>query len=176
MEMGRLFLGALAALAILGMVAGAVLAWYVFSGRYNIAATEPHFAPVRHALDNVYRASVRHQAAGIAPPLLDRARAAEGTRPYATHCSRCHALPGGERPGWAEGMRPSPPHLPRHGTEFDTAEIYWLVRHGVRMTGMPPWQDVLSDEEMWSVAALVSEMPISEEDYQELSSEAESGS
>lgn len=174
--MARPLSTALSALAILGLVASAALAWYVFSGRYNIAATEPHFGPVRSALEKVYHASVRRQAADIEPPSLDRAREAEGATLYATHCSRCHALPGAERSAWAKAMRPGSPHLPRDGTKFDTPEIYWLVRYGVRMSAMPPWGETLSDEEMWSVAAVVSKMPITEEDYQELLSEAESGS
>lgn len=172
--MRRLLVNLLAAIAVVGLIASAGAAWYVFSGRYNIAAAEPHFELVRWALDRVYRSSVREQAAGTLAPELGEAEIAAGASVYAGECARCHAAPGGERSAWVEGLRPTPPHLPREGTGFDLAEIHWLVENGARMTAMPAWQGVLSDEELWSVAAFVNALPdLGPDAYQEMLAEAE---
>jgi len=166
--MQRSILTLLAALVLAGVLGTGARAWYVFSGTYNIAATEPHFGIVRSALDRVFHASVRRQAENIA---LETGKndAANGMKVYAENCARCHSAPGGEIPPWVRGLRPMPPQLPAEGTEFDLSEIYWLVRHGARMTAMPGWHDVLTDEEIRAVAAMVDEMPgIAVERYQQV--------
>jgi mono/diheme cytochrome c family protein len=157
----------LLAVLVVFAAAGGALAWYTFSGRYSVAAAEPHYGVVRDALGSVYRASVERHAGELEPPELGDERINAGALVYAEECARCHAVPGGERLAWVEGLRPVPPHLPRDGTPFGTSEIYWIVDHGVRMSGMPSWRGVLSEEEMWNVAALVARMPdLAEKDYE----------
>src|SRR6056297_2946493 len=102
--MGRLAIRLLALAGAVALLGGAVVAWFVFSGRYNVAASVPHTAPVRLALETVYEASVRHHAPDVARLEESAADQVEaGARFYAGHCARCHGEPGGERPSFTEG-------------------------------------------------------------------------
>jgi mono/diheme cytochrome c family protein len=84
---------------------------------------------------------------------------AAGATAYKSMCQQCHAGPGAERAEWAEGMRPRPPHLTEAAAEWALGEVFWLVRHGVRMSGMPAFGPTHGDEEIWGIAAFVKELP-----------------
>lgn len=155
----RTLLAVLSVIAVAAILGGGGVAWYLFSGRWSVAASEPHFESVRWAIGRVRDASVERHASSVSLEALTDADVEAGGRLYAENCVRCHTAPGGERPGWVEGMRPVPPRLPEVGTAFETNEIAWLLRNGIKMTGMPAWGDVLSDSELLSLTAFVSELP-----------------
>jgi hypothetical protein len=50
-------------------------------------------------------------------------------------------------------MEPSPPYLIDVNRRFSPNELFWLVKNGIKMTGMPSWQNEMSDPEIWSVVA-----------------------
>lgn len=53
--------------------------------------------------------------------------------------------------------------------EWRPAELYWVVRHGVKATGMPAWAYRLSDRDLWAVVAFLRQLPtLSPADYVEL--------
>ena len=140
---------------------------YVYSGGYNVAATEPHAPTVRWALDTSYQNSVQTRSdaieapADFAPEMVE----AGGSR-YAEMCAHCHGAPGAEPAGWSRGMRPEPPHLVEAATEWTTEEIYWIAENGIKMSGMPAFGSHHAPEEIAAIAAFVSELPgLSPEDY-----------
>ena len=48
---------------------------------------------------------------------------------------------------------------------YSPAELFWIVKHGIKMTGMPAWGDH-SDDELWATVAFVEKLPgMSEQDY-----------
>ena len=147
-------------LAALGLAGGAAVAWLVRSGFYDVAATEPHTALVNHVMHYAMRRSVKARVAGIQPPPLDdRARLARGEVLYREHCLQCHGGPGVPPHPLGMGLRPLPTNLAQDGREWPAAEIYWVVKHGVRMTAMPGWQYRLSDDDLWAVTAFVKHLP-----------------
>jgi mono/diheme cytochrome c family protein len=74
-------------------------------------------------------------------------------------CEHCHGGPGVERDEWASGMRPRPPHLTEEAGEWEPKEVFWLVKHGARMTGMPAFGPTHDDQTLWSIVALVKDLP-----------------
>jgi mono/diheme cytochrome c family protein len=82
-----------------------------------------------------------------------------GAKVYRAQCEVCHGQPDQKAPGLiARGMFPRPPQLmpPRKGvTDDPVGETYWKVRNGIRLTGMPGYQDGLTDDEMWQVSLLL---------------------
>lgn len=169
MTAGRIAGRVIVALAAAVLIVAAGVAWYAFSGRYSIAATEPHPPALEAAIDEIYHASVARQAAGIEAPALDRERAAAGAPIYAAECAMCHGVPEADREAWAEGLYPLPPHLPKDGTDLAAEEIFWIIREGVKFTSMPSYRHALSDEEIWSVTALVERLHgMTAEAYEEL--------
>jgi mono/diheme cytochrome c family protein len=114
--------------------------------------------------------SIKVHAAGVvAPPGLDDpARILIGVAHFAAHCAICHGAPGVPKGDIARGLYPSPPDLAKAAPPYSPAELFWILKHGIKMTGMPAWSDH-SDEELWATVAFLEKLPgMSEPDYAKL--------
>src|SRR6478609_1751663 len=120
------------------LLAAAVMA--IYAGLYNIAADIPHTQPVYWLLDTIRQRSVVARARDIVVPndLDDANRISKGASEYAEMCSGCHLAPGMERTEISGGLYPRAPEL-RRGTDLTPAEQFWIIKHGVKQTGMPAW-------------------------------------
>jgi mono/diheme cytochrome c family protein len=147
----------LAALAVGGALVGAAV---VYTGVYNIATTSQHLQPVYSVLEGTMRQSVRLRARGIAePPLADEGMALRGAGCFRDKCVQCHGAPGVAQSDIGQTMQPLPGPLvdaPRH---WRARELYWVTRHGIKMSGMPAWQHRLSERELWEVVAFLQRLP-----------------
>jgi mono/diheme cytochrome c family protein len=111
--------------------------------------------------------SIEAHVAGIAVPpgLDDPARILIGTEHFAAHCAVCHGAPGVPKGDIARGLYPQPPNLAAAANRYSDAELFWIVKHGIKMSGMPAWSDH-SDEESWATVAFLKKLPrMSEQDY-----------
>lgn len=163
-----------AAGALLVIVAAVSLA--IYSGVYNFAADIPHTGPVYWLLETARERSIAVRAADIVVPgdLDDPKRIASGAGQYAEMCSFCHLAPGMKRTEISRGLYPRAPEL-RRGNDLTPAEEFWVVKHGVKMTGMPAWGVTHSDEILWDVVAFLRKLPeLSPEQYQALVKDAPS--
>ena len=132
----------------------------IFSGTYNVAATEPHAPLAAWILDTTMTYSVHHQAADIKVPDLSKPDMIEtGYRHYDEMCVECHGAPGKEPEELAKGLNPPPPNLIKTVPEWTPAELFWIVKHGVRMTGMPAWGPTHSDDKLWDIVAFLEKLP-----------------
>ncbi|WP_230532411.1 c-type cytochrome [Microvirga roseola] len=165
--------GAGVVLAVLGVI-GLVV---VYTGAYNVAATEEHASFTRWAFDTTFHNSVERQADDVlAPADITPAMIAAGATAYKSMCQHCHAGPGVDRAEWANGMRPRPPHLTEAAAEWEPQEVFWIVRHGVKMSGMPAFGPTHGDEAIWSIAAFVKQLPaMTPEEYAQLGSAQQGG-
>jgi mono/diheme cytochrome c family protein len=146
--------------------AGAV----IYVGVYDVAATSPHWRMTSWLLETTRTRSIKAQAAGIAVPpgLDDPGRLVIGVGHYAAHCAVCHGAPGVPRGDIAQGLAPPPPDLAKTAPLYSAAELFWIVKHGIKMTGMPSWSDH-SDDELWATVAFVEKLPgMSEREYASL--------
>jgi mono/diheme cytochrome c family protein len=160
-------------LVIAGLLAAMGGAAFVYTGMYNISATEQHTAPVYWLLDYAMRKSVKNFSAEIeAPPLADESRVRNGFRIYREKCVQCHGAPGVAPDDLAFGLKPAPANLVATAREWKAPEIYWVIRNGVKMSGMPGWAYRLSDREIWDVVAFVRRLPaLSPRNYAEWDAE-----
>jgi mono/diheme cytochrome c family protein len=152
------------------LVLAVAVAIFVFSGVYDIAAATPHWPITRWVMEQTRNRSIAMHAAGIKVPpgLDDPAKVAMGTAHFAAHCASCHGGPGVARSEAAEGLYPQPPDLARAAGHYTQAELFWIVRNGIKMTGMPGWSDH-SDEEIWATVAFIEKLPgMTETDYGKL--------
>ena len=134
---------------------------FVYSGVYSVAADAPDNALVAWVLRTTRQRSVAAYAKDIAVPApseLD-AMLAEGFRHYQANCVECHGAPGVQRGEAGRGLNPAPPDLAKTAAALDAREIFWLVKHGIRMTGMPAWGATHRDDELWAVTAFVQRLP-----------------
>lgn len=159
-----------------GLVGGALLALFgtvvaaVYAGLYNVAADVPHTQPVYWLFETVRDRSIASRAREIVVPndLSDPARISSGAGQYAEMCSVCHLAPGMERTEISRGLYPRAPEL-RRKTDLTAAEQFWIVKHGVKMTGMPAWGVTHSDKLLWDVVALLRKLPeLTKEQYEAL--------
>jgi mono/diheme cytochrome c family protein len=160
---------ALTALAVL-VLAGVAALVFVYSGEYNVAASEPHSAIERWALETTMENSVRDHAAGIqVPPLDEPSLTRSGFHHFQEMCVTCHGAPGQERSEIGKGLTPTPPELSEAIPNWTEAELYWIVKHGIKMSGMPAFGRTHSDKEIWGIVAFLRRLPaLSPEEYQAL--------
>lgn len=130
----------------------------VYTGAYNVAATEDHMSITRWAFETTMHISVESRADDIeVPPSIGDVTA--GAAEYKAMCEHCHAGPGVERAEWAKGMLPQPPHLVEHAAEWAPNQVFWIVKHGLKMTGMPAFGPAHDDQALWDIAAFVKQLP-----------------
>lgn len=152
----RFLSGFVTAFAVLG-VAAAIAIW---SGVYNFAASEPHAEVVRSVINTALRNSVAERAESLAAPgNLTEQQIHQGAREFAEYCVHCHGAPGVKPHAWTRGMLPEPPPLSRAATSWSVEEIFWIAKHGIKMTGMPAFGVTESDETIWQIAAFVKRLP-----------------
>jgi mono/diheme cytochrome c family protein len=146
-----------AAVLALGAAGGLTV---VETGLFDVRASTPHSPPVAWATHTtMIHAAQRGAAAIAAPSAFTPAQTLAGFRLYDADCVGCHGAPGVARDHWTDGMTPSPPYLvdaPRHWT---TAELYWIVGNGVKMTGMPAWNAIHSPDQLWDIVAFLRAQP-----------------
>lgn len=147
--------------AILVAAAGAAALAIMYSGWYSVAATEQHLRPTFTALDIGLRRSVERHSRAIEPPptLGSESLQALGFVCFKAHCEQCHGAPGVARADFAMGLLPVPSSLSQAAHDWLPAELYWITRYGIKMTGMPAWQYRLDEEALWSVIAFLQTLP-----------------
>ncbi len=161
-------------LTIAGAVAGAV---YFLGGYYDIAAAQPDNKTVAWAIGLVREASIEKRAPATTPVNFDdTATIKAGARAFAARgCVTCHGAPGAEGAKFAEGMRPDPADLREVAKAQSAGEIFWVIKNGINMTGMPSFGRIkVEDSEIWAIAAFVKKLPaVSAEDYKKWSAVTE---
>lgn len=144
---------AIAALALAPIGAVAALL-FMKSGLYDVGASKPHDRITEWLTHDTMIHSVRRHARGIgSPAAFTPAQVTSGFCAYETHCVACHGAAAVARQPWVSGMVPSPPYLIDVSRRFTPNELFWLVKNGIKMTGMPSWKNEMSDAEIWSVVA-----------------------
>jgi mono/diheme cytochrome c family protein len=153
--------------ALVVLLSGFVL---IYAGVYDVAATAPHWPVTHWVMETARIRSIKAHAAGIPlpPGLNDPAKVLTGVGHYAAHCAVCHASPGVPRGDIAQGLYPTPPDLAKTAPLYSPGELFWIVKNGIKMTGMPAWADH-SDKELWATVAFVRKLPgMTPEDYTKL--------
>lgn len=158
-------------LIIVILVMGAAFL-YAWSGMYNIAATQEHWDVTYKFIGMVTENSIKQQSDSVVNPLPETPEAAEA---YIDHfhsmCRLCHSAPGYPRNEFAQGLYPSPPDLAERSDQqkWSDADIFWIIEHGIKMSGMPAFSPTHSKEEIQGLAGLVRRMPeLNDSGYKDL--------
>jgi mono/diheme cytochrome c family protein len=165
-ETGMRILSIIGALAI---VVGIFCAAFFFGGFYSVAGTAEDPAAVTWALTLVRTASIDRHASDPPPSSLnDAATVQAGARTYAAFgCVNCHGAPGVKWQKFSEGLHPDPPDLKDVAGELSPSQMFWVIKNGINMTGMPSFEQAgAKDDEIWSIVAFVKKLPdVSDADY-----------
>ena len=164
---------ALAFIVGLLVLAATVAALFVRSGLYDISATDQHLAPTYWLLETTMRYSLKRRGSDIAvPDLEDEVKIARGVSLYRAHCEHCHGAPGVAPEAFALGLTPAPVPLVHTARAWAPAEVFWVVKEGIKMTGMPAWKYRMTDEDIWAVVAFLPAMArMTPQQYREMKSQ-----
>lgn len=150
----------LVAIAAVGAMLGLGGVAFIYSGLFEAEASKPHSLLVDWTTKTTMTHSVRRHAVNIeAPASATLEQVIDGFCQYQTHCVACHGAPAVPRESWANGLTPDPPYLVDARSKWRPRELYWIVRNGIKMTGMPAWERELSERQTWDVVAFLGVMP-----------------
>jgi mono/diheme cytochrome c family protein len=84
-----------------------------------------------------------------------------GANHFQHHCQVCHGLDGhATGVPFADRMSPPVPDLAASDTQdYADGQLKWIVQKGVRFSGMPAWEGILSDEQMWQIVRFMRHLP-----------------
>src|SRR5260221_4967978 len=89
------------------------------------------------------------------PTQITAATLTEGAKEYEGHCAFCHGGAKAKISPMRDKFNPPVPQLVNQIPHDPDNWLFWITKHGVRMTGMPAWDGVISDEEMWKIIAFI---------------------
>ncbi len=154
---GKVLLGFLLAVVVLAAGIWVYLRW----GSAPVATADKPL-PYEKAIVNIpLHARINSQMK--TPPFgIDEDVYEGGARVYRMQCASCHGTPGHDVP-FAKHMYPAAPQLwKKHAkggvvgvSDDEPGETYWKVANGIRLTGMPAFDHVLTDTQMWQVSLLL---------------------
>ena len=152
---------------------------FIYSGLYPVGADDQHTTLTNWALETMRERSVARSASDIVvPDLTDSSLLLAGGADYNDMCSGCHLRPGVGENDMTIGLYPSPRNL---ASEFDehghdhadqtTDEVarrsFWIIKHGIKASGMPAWGPTHDDQRIWAMVAFLAKLPLlTETEYQ----------
>ena len=154
---------------VLVITAAVLFGLFVWLGLYNMAADDPHLKPTYNVLQTVRERSIAVRAGKLEVPadLNTPERIKQGAGNYNAMCMGCHLAPGMADTELSKGLYPAPPNLTQE--EVRAAKAFWVIKHGIKASGMPAWGKSMEDDYIWNMAALLQELPkLSAQQYQAL--------
>ena len=131
----------------------------VWSGVYNIGADDPHTPSVYKLLEYARERSIAARSDTIkVPDLTQPELLRSGAGNYDSMCTGCHLMPGMAETELSLGLYPKPPNLAARGNA-DPARDFWIVKHGIKASGMPAWGVSMDDEYIWGMVAFMQKLP-----------------
>jgi len=146
---------------------------YAYSGAFDVAATTQDGPIISWLLVTTRYRSIEARAAQIRVPadMSDVLKVWDGAVRYRDDCQPCHGAPGNYPGPTGRGMNPQPPKLfvADPARPSDSKYYYWIIMHGIRMTGMPAWQHKYREEDAWALVAFLLQFPrMSPQTYEKL--------
>lgn len=132
----------------------------IVSGLIPVNASSGHWPITAWLLHFAMQRSVATHSLGIqAPKLDDRRLVLLGAGHYEGGCRFCHGAPGTLMPAIPQAGTPHPPRLGSHMDDYDDPELFYIVKHGIKFTGMPAWPARQREDEVWAVVAFLRVLP-----------------
>ncbi len=137
------------------LIGGSAFIWF---GVYNIAANDKHWDITNELIEIFRERSIEVRAEDIVEPknLSDPTRIIKAAANYQEMCAACHLAPGVNTSELNDGLYPKPPVFSKaaHGAH-DNKDNFWVIKNGIKLTGMPAWGGSHTDDEIWSLVAFI---------------------
>jgi len=153
--MRKFFLGVVVTLAVL---AGAAYL-YLHMGYLDLRAdTQPSAFEKRNAMAFMDASTDRHAPEQKNPIAPTEANLIEGVKLYITYCGECHGAPDHPERKFGHPFYPPAPQFTEDAPDMPENQNFYIIQHGVRWTGMPAWENTLTDEQVWTLVTFLSHM------------------
>ena len=148
---------------VLGILAVPVAAFvYLGHGHPPVAVADPSFPAEAAIVHNPLQVRIHREMPGASPVPVNETTRTEGAAIYKQQCAFCHGLPN-HPAAIADNVFPGAPQLweRHHGgavvgvSDDPVGETYWKVKNGIRLSAMPSYVKLLSDNQMWAVSNLL---------------------
>ena len=156
-------------LVMAGATIGAVVIGgvaFLYSGLYPMGADDPHYDVTTWALETLRDNSIARATHNIDVPqdLSDVGRLLKGGADYNDMCAGCHLKPDKSESDFTLGLYPVPPNLADISQTGDNAKAtdqrnFWIIKHGIKASGMPAWAPGHDDERIWNMVAFLKRLP-----------------
>lgn len=156
-------------IVIMLIVPVAIFFGFIHSGIFNVAATEQHSSVVAWILHTTMKKSVKTRAGKLKIPTNIIFSKSKGLKDFGEMCVLCHGAPGIKRSSIGIGLNPRPPALREKAKEWTMPELFWIVKNGIKMSGMPAFGPTHTDEQIWQIVFFIKNLPdIKPQEYQGL--------
>ena len=128
-------------------------------GRFPVPATSVPPRWEASLARKAIAASVARQAQRVqnpVPPTNDNLRL--GLKIYRDNCSGCHGDAGKPSQWGTTAFYPRVPQFDSEPPLKPDWQMFWIVKRGVRYTGMGAWESLMSDEDIWKVVGFLSHL------------------
>jgi len=129
------------------------IAVFVWSGAYNVAANEPHWEITKWFLETVRERSISARSNSLtAPSSIDERAKENASYYYFATCQICHGAPDYPPHDFSKDMNPPPPNfVSGNAHEQEDTQWFWVIKNGIKMTGMAAFDQVLKENEIWAL-------------------------
>lgn len=138
------------------LTGAAIVSYFVFG--FAPVAVADHPMPFERAIaERAQDAHLARQPQPDSPVPADEANLVSGAYVYGMDCAGCHGVPGKPKSDMSTAMYPPPPQFfsGSHAHNHPINETHWDVVNGIRLTGMPSFQGILSETEGWQVSEVL---------------------
>lgn len=146
---------------LLFLISGILAALWFLPGTFSAKATPPEWE-VKAARFLRHLATPSHFLKMSNPVHFSPEILAEGRHHFADHCATCHANNGSGKTTMGPNFYPPVPDLRDPATQtMADGEIFYVIHHGIRFTGMPAWGKGLPEEdfESWKLVHFIRHLP-----------------
>lgn len=165
-------------LLLIGAAALLAGAAFIYTGLYPMGADVPHYKITHWLLETTRERSISRASADIqVPDLSSPELLLSGGPDYNDMCAQCHLKPGVNKSDMSIGLYPSPPNLSLaiddRASTYDVGDTasaqrqFWIIKHGIKASGMPAWGPTHDDQRIWAMVAFIQKLPtLTPEQYQ----------
>ena len=151
----RVLMGCVITLSLIAVGAYA----FVDLGLFNFRADQtPSKFEQKYAMQALDASTKRHAPDTKNPIVATDANLLEALKLYKANCAGCHGDPADPKPLFGSSFYPPVPRFMEDAPDMPENENFYIIKHGIRFTGMPGWGNIFSDDQIWTLAAFLSQM------------------
>jgi thiosulfate dehydrogenase len=151
----KFFLGCVAGVLLVSAAAFLFVRLGFFDPRADIPVNSLESAIAMPSFD---AAVDRHTAPAVNPVPATDDNLLAGMKIYQVNCASCHGDIVHRDGMFAEALYPRAPQFLEDAPDMPDNQNFYIIQHGIRLSGMPAWKQTLTSEQMWQVTTFLHEM------------------